>query len=603
MWKIRKNRKHKNSLMNQINLSFLLIVAIAVVSFMLVSINRSSRTIEDISVNYTRQLIHMVNENINSYIENMDNISQIVTKNSDVRNYLSDSSIESGYAQKVEEQFLTLKETRKDIYNIGILGKNESYLINTRYTEVNPNVFWGQLAWYRAASRGDEVITSSHVQNLVYDEYPWVVTLGKSITNPVDGKIIGVFFIDLNYRSISDLAEDVDLGQKGYVYIVDDGGNIVYHPKQQLIYSGLWSEEINAVLESENGSDDGNDWNTWESNGKLYSTTKSDLTGWTVVGVTDMAEMLAQRRELVNLYYLIAVCLIGFAMMLAIVLTDRITLPLRNLQRSMQVVKDGQFQVDIIENSEYEQNEQNEIGDLINSFRIMVKEIEELIARNTKEQEEKRKNELNALQAQIKPHFLYNTLDSIIWMAEGGNTKDTVLMTSALAKLFRKSISNNKELVTLAEEMEYTKSYLTIQKMRYHGQLQYTIDVDPAIADIEIIKLIVQPLVENAIYHGIKYKKGIGTIEIKAEYKNKGILIQIRDDGAGMTQEKLKHILDEQTDKEESVGVLNVHRRIRLYYGQDYGLSFESEIDIGTTAYIYLPDKTGENHEEHEEHE
>ena len=600
MWKIRKNRKHKNSLMNQINLSFLLIVAIAVVSFMLVSINRSSRTIEDISVNYTRQLIHMVNENINSYIENMDNISQIVTKNSDVRNYLSDSSIESGYAQKVEEQFLTLKETRKDIYNIGILGKNESYLINTRYTEINPNVFWGQLAWYRAASRGDEVITSSHVQNLVYDEYPWVVTLGKSITNPVDGKIIGVFFIDLNYRSISDLAEDVDLGQKGYVYIVDDGGNIVYHPKQQLIYSGLWSEEINAVLESENGSDDGNDWNTWESNGKLYSTTKSDLTGWTVVGVTDMAEMLAQRRELVNLYYLIAVCLIGFAMMLAIVLTDRITLPLRNLQRSMQVVKDGQFQVDIIENSEYEQNEQNEIGDLINSFRIMVKEIEELIARNTKEQEEKRKNELNALQAQIKPHFLYNTLDSIIWMAEGGNTKDTVLMTSALAKLFRKSISNNKELVTLAEEMEYTKSYLTIQKMRYHGQLQYTIDVDPAIADIEIIKLIVQPLVENAIYHGIKYKKGIGTIEIKAEYKNKGILIQIRDDGAGMTQEKLKHILDEQTDKEESVGVLNVHRRIRLYYGQDYGLSFESEIDIGTAAYIYLPDKTGENHEEHE---
>jgi len=603
MWKIRKNRKHKNSLMNQINLSFLLIVAIAVVSFMLVSINRSSRTIEDISVNYTRQLIHMVNENINSYIENMDNISQIVTKNSDVRNYLSDSSIESGYAQKVEEQFLTLKETRKDIYNIGILGKNESYLINTRYTEINPNVFWGQLAWYRAASRGDEVITSSHVQNLVYDEYPWVVTLGKSITNPVDGKIIGVFFIDLNYRSISDLAEDVDLGQKGYVYIVDDGGNIVYHPKQQLIYSGLWSEEINAVLESENGSDDGNDWNTWESNGKLYSTTKSDLTGWTVVGVTDMAEMLAQRRELVNLYYLIAVCLIGFAMMLAIVLTDRITLPLRNLQRSMQVVKDGQFQVDIIENSEYEQNEQNEIGDLINSFRIMVKEIEELIARNTKEQEEKRKNELNALQAQIKPHFLYNTLDSIIWMAEGGNTKDTVLMTSALAKLFRKSISNNKELVTLAEEMEYTKSYLTIQKMRYHGQLQYTIDVDPAIADIEIIKLIVQPLVENAIYHGIKYKKGIGTIEIKAEYKNKGILIQIRDDGAGMTQEKLEHILDEQTDKEESVGVLNVHRRIRLYYGQDYGLSFESEIGVGTTAYIYLPDKTGENHEEHEEHE
>ena len=582
-----KSKKRKTSLRGQMILSFLLVVAIAVVSFMLVSINRSSKAIKETSVGYTHQLINMVNENIDSYIENMENISQIVTKNSDVREFLmEENTADSAYLDKVEEQFITLKETRKDIYNIGILGHKGNALINTRYTQINPYVHWNQLDWYRKSAYGAEVTTSSHVQNLVYDEYPWVVTMSKAITNPVSGEVIGVFFVDLNYRSISDLAENMDLGQKSYVYIVDDLGNIVYHPKQQLLYSGLWKEDIARVLKVTSEEDN------WEADNKLYSVTKSESTGWSVVGVTDLEEMLLGTRELVSLYYFIAACLIVLATWLAIVLTNKITSPLRNLQRSMRAAQNGQFEVEVIEDGS-----QNEIGDLIYSFRLMIREIEQLIERNTKEQEEKRLYELNALQAQISPHFLYNTLDSIIWMAEGNNTKDVILMTSALAKLLRKSISNDKELVTVAEEIEYTRSYLVIQKMRYRDKLEYLINMDAAIVDVEIIKLIIQPLVENAIYHGIKCKSGIGTITITAEYKHKGIMIEIIDDGAGMTKEQLEHIFDERAEDRarKSVGVRNVHKRIQLSYGLTYGLSFQSELGRGTTVSIYLPDRTGRN--------
>jgi len=581
-------KRQAKSLSRRINLSFLLIVAIAVVSFMVVSINRSSRAIQDASVEYTLQLIKMVNEKIEFYIENMENISHIVINNSDVRNYLSMDSEQKVYAQKVEEQFQTLKETRDDIYNIGIIGINGRYLINNFDTQLNSFANLERMNWYSKSLHGEEVITSSHVQNIVSDEYSWVVTMSKAIRNPLTNEVLGVFFVDLNYRSISNLGDDINLGLKGYVFMIDEAGDIVYHPKQQLLYSGLWEEEMDSILNAKTDvltSADGN---------KLYTLSKSEVTGWRVVGVTYLDEMLSGTDEIINMYYLLAIVLIIVAMFLAVLLTNKITLPLRRLENSMKAVEEGNFEVEIAS-----PEVRDEIGNLIFSFQIMIRKIKQLIENNNKEQEEKRKSELNALQAQINPHFLYNTLDSIIWMAEDGNTKDVVLMTSALAKLLRKSISNKHELVTIAEEIEYTKSYLTIQKMRYKDKLKYSIDVDPAIENKEIIKLIIQPLVENAIYHGIKYKEGMGTIFIEAGYHDKGILIRVIDDGQGMSEEQLRHIYDEREidTKKNSVGVLNVHRRIQLYYGSEYGIGFVSNIGVGTIASIYLPDQTGGTYE------
>ena len=249
-------------------------------------------------------------------------------------------------------------------------------------------------------------------------------------------------------------------------------------------------------------------------------------------------------------------------------------------------MENGNFDVEV-----EEPDTGDEISDLFRSFRNMILKIRELVEQNTAEQREKRKSELNALQAQINPHFLYNTLDSIIWMAEAGDRKNVVLMTSALAKLLRKSISNRNEMVTLEEEIEYTRSYLIIQKMRYVDKLEYEMDVESAILQMEVVKLIVQPLVENAIYHGIKYKEGKGLVRIEGGFGEDQVVLRIIDNGVGMTKTQLAHVFDErETDtRRNGVGVLNVHRRIRLHYGGEYGLSFESAEGEGTTVSIHLP--------------
>lgn len=579
----RQNRSYTKSLQGKINISLLFIVATAVVSFMIISINQSRTAVRNTAIEYTSQLIDMMNESIDSYITNMESIAQIVVENSDVRSYLftasQDEDLRKEYGGRVTELFQTLKDTGGDICNIGIIGEDGRYLINNTDTVINPYAGYEKTEWYRKALLGEEVITSSHVQNVVSDEFPWVVTLSREISGRA-GDEGAVLFVDLNFSSISHLCEKTNLGDKGYVFITDDAGNLIYHPKQRLIYSGLWEEEFTPDMLAEGDvvfSRDGQ---------KLYTISKSEITGWTMVGVTYLEEMMSRTNRLRNLFYLMAIVLVGVALMLSVFLTDMVTMPLRKLRETMKVVEGGNFDVEI-----EEPDTGDEISDLFRSFRSMILKIRELIEQNTAEQREKRKSELNALQAQINPHFLYNTLDSIIWMAEGGNRKDVVLMTSSLAKLLRKSISNKNEMVTLEEEIEYTRSYLTIQKMRYVDKLEYEIDVEPAVMRMEIVKLIIQPLVENAIYHGIKYKEGKGLIRITGGFEEDQIVLRVSDNGVGMTEEELSHVFDERvTDtRKNGVGVLNVHRRIRLYYGGEYGLSFESTKGEGTCVSIHLP--------------
>jgi two-component system sensor histidine kinase YesM len=259
---------------------------------------------------------------------------------------------------------------------------------------------------------------------------------------------------------------------------------------------------------------------------------------------------------------------------------------------SMKEAQKGNFEQ---ANVEIEQG--NEIGTLGSSFNIMTNKIHQLMKQNTAVQEEKRKSDLKALRSQINPHFLYNTLDSIIWMAEGEKSKDVVLMTSELAKLLRQSISNDNERIPLEKEIEYTRSYLSIQKMRYRDKLDYEIIVEDRIRKEKVINLILQPLVENAIYHGIKYKGSKGKITIKGWGEDDNIFIRVSDDGIGMDTETLNQTMKkakerdrtDESEKSGGVGVQNVNTRLRLYYGEKYGLHFESTLGEGTEVTIKIP--------------
>ena len=515
----------------------------------------------------------------------MENISFIVSNNSDVRDYLFTEKLTQERTQELRERitavFQTVTDTRGDITNIGLLPEGRKEVINDSEAKLNPYVDVKSLSWYQAAAEadGEAAISSSHVQNAVWDQYDWVVTLSRSISNSASPGVNGIFFVDLNYNAIRALCENISLGNRGYIYILDQSGSIVFHPQQQLIYSGMKQELIEEVMETEASSLE-------TEGGKLYTISRSEATGWTVVGVAYVSELLEGTSAARAVYMLVAVGLFAVALVLAVIISDEITKPVTALEQSMKKVEKGSFDRALLE-----VKDNNEIGRLTRSFNLMTEEIRKLMEQSEREQRAKRKYELRVLQSQINPHFLYNTLDSIIWMAEWGKNQEVVKMTSSLARLLRRSISNDQEVVTIGEEIEYTEAYLTIQKMRYQDKLEYEIDVEEDIRAERVIKLILQPLVENAIYHGIKYKEGKGMIRIRGYRRGKDIVLEVGDDGRGMDADTLEHIFEKhiRDTKSNGVGVNNVNERIRLFYGAEYGLRFESEPGKGTLATIVLP--------------
>jgi two-component system sensor histidine kinase YesM len=243
----------------------------------------------------------------------------------------------------------------------------------------------------------------------------------------------------------------------------------------------------------------------------------------------------------------------------------------------------------------------DEITELGMNFNIMIGKIRELLDSKIKEQENLKKAELRALQAQINPHFLYNTLDTIIWMAEAKKNDQVIEIVGALSSFFRISLSKGKDWITIEEEVERTRSYLTIQKMRYRDILDFKIEVEPEVLHNTILKLILQPLVENALYHGIKNKRGGGTIILRAKQENQDeVLLEVEDDGIGFTPEKLAQLQEELADDsgdirlESGFGIGNVNKRIRLYYGKQYGVSIKSEYYTGTCVTLVIPAIKGE---------
>lgn len=587
------------SIQSTMLVSFSALMVLAMLVFMVIAMRYTSGTIYENSINYMSQIIQQVNYDIDTYIEYMENISSVIAKSSDVPRYLFDQNQTEAEREAEKEriltQFQTIMESRDDIYNVAAVAKNGRYIINQGDDELTGYVDIESLDWYQAAmeSKSGIAVSSSHVQNAIQSSYKWVITLSRALVNNQTGEREGLFFVDLNYSAISDLCNNNSIEEKGYIFVLDAEGNIVYHPKQQLMYGGLKTENIDAIMECREDSliiDEGGD-------SKLYTMSKSKRTGWTVVGAAYTSELLKNNEQAQMWYLLVASILLLAVIGISSIISREITKPIRSLRDSMRKVQNGQFDTHV------EVITENEIGSLGRSFNLMTSEIQALMEQNVYEQKQKRKSELKALQAQINPHFLYNTLDSIIWMSEAGENDEVVEMTSALARLLRQSISNDQEEVELEKEIEYVKNYLTIQKMRYKDKLEFFIYVDPRVAHVPIIKLVLQPLVENAIYHGIKYKETKGNLKIYARPVDGRVEIIVADDGIGMDEDVMEHIFDEhrKEQKRNGVGVPNVQKRLKLQYGSEYGIRYESVKGAGTKAVITIPVDGGRTDEKMDE--
>lgn len=581
--------RHFKSIQSTIFTAVAILVLSAVLIVTAVSVKYTDSAIFENSVLYTQTITKQINQNIDSYITYMDNIVSVISGSEDAQYYLFRESSDRGHEKRLLEQFRIILKGRSDIKNIGLVCDEGNSLFNTGYQTENPDLDLSTQEWYKKAveSRGESILTSSHVQHVIEGERPWVITMSRGIANLVGSRASkGAVFIDLNYSAISELCDQNSIGDKGYVFIVDQDGNIVYHPQQQQLYNELQTENIDAVM---NAKTDTVTVGKGEHE-KIYTISRSEKTGWTVVGCMNVAELLKGSRQAQRVYVVCAAGLIVLALILSRLLARNITYPIQRLRDSMKKVQTGEFPT-----IDLEVSSENEIGSLTKSFNVMTHRIQELMAQNIYEQEQKRKSELKALQSQINPHFLYNTLDSIIWMAEGKKNEEVVLMTASLARLLRQSISNEDELVSIGQEAEYARSYLTIQKMRYKDKLEFQIDISPAIFGVKIIKLVLQPIIENAIYHGLKYKDSKGFLIVRGYREGEKAVLEVEDNGVGMDEETLSHIFEKHKVNYHSngVGVYNVQKRLKLYYGEEYGIVYKSKKNEGTRAVITIPVETG----------
>ncbi|MCF2939479.1 sensor histidine kinase [Paenibacillus alkaliterrae] len=570
------------SIQSNIAAAFAVLILLTAVFMGVISYQLSAVAVRDTAKDFTGELVKQVNANIQSYVTNMENISLLVLSHRPVREYLSADAENDG---SISEFFRTIMISRKDIASISAFGyEGQRFVSDRNDARLNPNVHATDQPWFREAraAEGRTVVSPPHVQPVFDDEYRWVVSLSREIRSADNTRGLGVLLVDLNFSVINDIVSQIELGKRGYVFIVNDEGSIVYHPQQQLIYSSLKTEAIDKVLSVQSGtfiSDEA-------GQRKMYTVQDSEI-GWKIVGVSYADELIGNRREMKLSFAALGVFSLFAAILLSVLLSRNLSKPIHQLHEHMKEVEKGNFNIQV------PVDRTKEIGRLARTFNLMVFQIRELMGQVVKEQEFKRKSELNALQAQINPHFLYNTLDSIIWMAEEKKSDEVVLMTSALARLFRASLSKGKELVSIRTEIEHITNYLTIQKMRYRDKLDFQLEVDPAILSYVTLKVTLQPLVENAIYHGIKNKYGTGTIRISGEKYGDSILLHVADNGVGMDAGTLERLLAPARGggyrEGKGVGMTNVHERIRLYFGHEYGLTVASEPDIGTTVTVTIP--------------
>ncbi|MGO0062447.1 histidine kinase [Brevibacillus fluminis] len=554
--------------------TFVTVLVMLFVGVMLYS--KFSQTAEQNAYLYTQQTIEQVSYNLDRYLNDMTGIFNLVEEKVVRSQNVPDD--------KLTEQLETIVETRDDIVSLAVFTQQGELISGVPSQAMRKNTKLAWQSWFALAQENPKNLSFSlpHVQNLFKGQYPWVVSMSKSVTiHQNNRQIPGVLLMDVNFKTIDDLSRKVSLGKKGYVYIIDLVGNIVYHPQQQLIYIGLKNENRLLPLRYSYGSypDDS------AEDKRLITIKTVDSIGWKIIGVSYMDEIVTTKKEISGFIFWLLIVVAIIVLLLLSYLSARISRPIKMLERSMKQVESGDLTVAASVKGSHE------VEQLSHRFNLMVARIRQLMDQIIAEQEAKRKSELEVLQAQINPHFLYNTLNSAVRMAGIGKKEDVITTITSLSKLFRLSLGRGKPIITVAEELEHIRHYLIIQKMRYKQKFAYEIEAEEAALGCLTLKLLLQPIVENAIYHGIEQMADPGFIRIRAAVIGERILFQVSDNGLGMRPDVCAQILqgEHQSKGGSGVGVKNIHERIRLYYGEAYGVSIESEEEMGTVVSIWIP--------------
>ncbi|MGG7056907.1 sensor histidine kinase [Clostridium tertium] len=576
------NYYKKASIQYIISISFTIVAVVGMIVVGGALYLRFFNSTEEMVSKNNETIIEQVNINLDSYLRNMMKISDTIYYRAIKK---ADMAIEN-----IDMEMDLIYEANKDnLISITLFSEYGEIIASYPLEQLKSNIDPRENEWFQNAKNRKENLhfSTPHVQNLFYDpnyKYTWVVSLSRAVEINKNGKMSsGVLLVDMNFSGVEQICKNVEMSKNGYVYLIDRDGEIIYHPRQQLIYSNLVKENNYEAAKYE----DGNHMENFQGNKRLVTVKTVGYTGWKLVAISPMSDITDDYYE----FRVFAIFIMFFAIFVLISInmfvSSKIANPIKALENAVNDFEDGVVNLNIPENGSYE------VQHLAKAIKSMVNQMNLLMENVMREQEAKRKSELNALQAQINPHFLYNTLDSIIWMIENENYDGAIIMVTSLARFFRISLSKGKNVITVRDELEHARNYLTIQNIRYKNKFTYNIEAEEDTLSLTSIKLIIQPLIENAIYHGMEYMSGDGDILVKA-YRNEGDLyIDIIDNGLGMPEEVLDKLLtskiSNQNRKGSGIGLRNVHERIKLYFGERYGLEIYSEPDEGTTIRIHMP--------------
>ena len=586
MEKIRELLTHKNkktrSMQMTISISFTILSVCCMCLLGVMLYQQFTRTAENLTVENSRQLLNQTTINLEDYLRNMRRISDAmyytVIKNTDIG------------SESLEDSMNLLYEANKDkLVSVACYTNDGKLTEASPIATEKPGVDVKSQKWFQDAAGELENFhfSTPHVQNLFDDpsyRYYWVVSLSRTVELTRNGNsMLGVLLVDMNYSSIEQLLEKANTDTSGeYVYLMAPDGEIIYHPKQNLIHMGLYEENNTEAA----GYEDTTVKENFHGEKRLVTVKTISYTGWKLISVVPMKSFSMGMTGMRNLVVLLVALTVLAVVILNQMVSARISKPLRRLNDSVKEWEAGNMNPDIYIGGSME------VEHLGKTLRSTVAQIRQLMDDIVVEQEEKRKSELDALQSQINPHFLYNTLDSIVWMITGERYDDAVFMITQLASLFRISLSKGKTVIKIEDEVKHARNYMNIQKIRYKNSFEVDFQIEEDILDGCIVKLVLQPLLENAIYYGMEFMDGEGEIHVRGYRKDKDVYLEVEDNGLGMPEEEAAELLNgkERPHKHGSgVGLVNVHSRLKLRFGEAYGLVIHSCPDEGMMVQIHIP--------------
>lgn len=551
---------------------------------------RMSRQVTEVVQEESQNLIAQVGRSVESYLRTIMKLSDSLyygtIKNADLS------------SQSLGSEFTLLYDNNKDnVENIALFSEDGALLEAVPAVRLKNEVDVTQEEWFRSALNRTENLHFSlpHVQ-YVFDnaenQYRWVISLSRAVElTHGTSTSQGVLLVDIRYSSLEQLFGGITTGRGGYFYMISGNGEILYHPQMQLLDSG-WVQENNGRAA---GYSDGNHEEIFAGKKRMATVKTIGYTGWKVVGVTpENAVSLNTIKTRLFIVFVIALIVCILALINSYI-SSRITNPIRELEKSVGVLEAGNLSAPVYIGGSYEiRHLGKSISDMAGQIRLLMQDI-------VREHEAKRKQEFDTLQSQINPHFLYNTLEGIRSEAVAGGLNVVADMTEYLAKFFRYTISKVENLVSVTEELENIETYFAIQQFRFGDRLRLEIDdPEPGIQNCQIPKLTMQPLVENAIIHGLERKIGIGVVSVRLTLTEKRLIVRISDNGVGMEPETLHQLQKElcrtaydyiDSGRGTGIALLNVNNRIRLLFGEQYGITICSTPGLGTDVTVTLPAK------------